>query len=195
MTPAQTPLPTPPAAPVAAKAWPQQRLYRVAGVAAAQVLVLLGIAVLAWATASTGQVVRLRTRPLDPRDTVYGDYARLNYAISDLAPALWRGPGPRPDFVRGGQRLFVRLEPAGPVWVATGIFDSRPATGPGPEAILPGTVEGQWAGSVHLRYGIERLYLPEGTGPRVKTATRDTTGLLVRVAVAPWGSVRLLGVD
>ena len=194
MTPIQAPTPLPTPSPVVA--WSQARLYRLAGLAAAQVLVLLGIAALAWATAGQGQVVRLRTRPLDPRDTMYGDYARLNYAISDLAPGLWRGPGPRPDFVRAGQRVFVRLEPAGTVWVATGIFGSHPSAGPGPEAILPGTVEGQWAGSVHLRYGLERLYLPEGTGPRLKAAARDTTtSLLVRVAVAPWGSVRLLGID
>lgn len=176
-------------------AWPRPRLYRLAGLAAAQVLVLLGIAALAWATAGQGQVVRLRTRPLDPRDALYGDYVRLNYAISDLAPGLWRGPGARPDFSQGGHPVFVRLVPAGAAWAATGIYGSRPAASPGTEAILPATVEGQWAGTVHLRYGFERLYLPEGTGPRLEAAARDTTGLLVRVAVAPWGSVRLLGVD
>ena len=193
MTPTSTPTPSPTLTPAAP--WPRPRLYRLAGLAAAQGLVLLGIAALAWATASTGQVVRLRTRPLDPRDTMYGDYARLNYAISDLAPGLWRGPGPRPDFRRAGQRVFVRLAPAGPVWVATGIFGSRPAAGAGPEALLPGTVEGLWGGSVHLRYGLERLYLPAGTGPRLQATTRDTASLVMRVAVAPWGSVRLLGAE
>jgi uncharacterized membrane-anchored protein len=176
-------------------AWPRLRLYRLAGLAAAQMLVLLGIAALAWATAGQGQVVRLRTRPLDPRDVLYGDYVRLNYAISDLAPGLWRGPGARPDFSRADQKVFVRLVPAGAAWAATGIYGSRPAAGASTEAILPATVEGQWAGTVHLRYGLERMYLPEGTGLRLEAAARDTTGLLVRVAVAPWGSVRLLGVD
>ena len=176
-------------------AWPRAKLYRLAGLAAAQVLVLLGIAALAWATASQGQVVRLRTRPLDPRDVLYGDYVRLNFAISDLAPNLWRGPGAWPDFSQAGQRVFVRLVPSGQVWAATGIYGSRPASGPGPEAILPATTEGHWAGAVHLRYGLERLYLPEGTGPRLEAAARDTSGLVVRVAVAPWGTVRLLGVD
>ena len=175
--------------------WSRARLYRLAGLAAAQALVLLGIAALAWATASQGQVVRLRTRPRDPHDALYGDYVRLNYAISDLAPGLWRGPGARPDFSRAGQRVFVRLVPAGAAWTATGIYGSRPETGTGPEAFLPATAEGQWAGAVHLRYGLERLYLPEGTGHRLEAAARDTSGLLVRVAVAPWGSVRLLGMD
>lgn len=179
-------------------AWPRARLYRLAGLAAAQVLVLLGIAALAWATASQGQVVRLRTRPLDPRDALYGDYVRLTYTISDLAPGLWRGPGARPNFIQGGQRVFVRVVPAGAVWAATGIYGSRPAAGAGPEAILPATVEGQWAGAVHLRYGLERFYLPENTGSRLLPnpgPARDTTTRLVRVAVAPWGTVRLLGVD
>ncbi|RZK63145.1 MAG: hypothetical protein EOO59_00575 [Hymenobacter sp.] len=186
--------PTPPVAPVPT-VWSWARLARLAGLAAAQVLGLLGIAALAWATAGQGQVVRLRTRPLDPRDALYGDYVRLHYAISDLPPSLWQGPGGRPDFSQGGQRVFVRVVPAGSAWRATGIYSSRPAAGSGPEAILPATAEGQWAGTVHLRYGLERLYLPEGTGPRLEAAARDTSGLLVRVAVAPWGSVRLLGVD
>lgn len=180
---------------IAPAVWSRAKLYRLGGLAAAQGLVLLGIAALAWATAGQGQVVRLRTRPLDPRDALYGDYVRLNYAISDLAPGLWRGPGARPDFSRAGQRVFVRVVPGGAAWAATGIYGRRPAASAGTEAILPATVEGQWAGAVHLRYGLERMYLPEGTGPHLEAAARDTTGLLVRVAVAPWGSVRLLGVD
>lgn len=181
-----------PAAPVA---WARPRLYRLGGLAAAQVLVLLGIAALAWATAGQGQLVQLRTHPLDPRDALYGDFVRLNYAISDLPPALWRGPGPRPDFGRAGQRVFVQVAPAGAAWAATGIYGRRPAAGPGPAAILPATVDGQWAGTVHLRYGLERFYLPEGTGHRLETTGRDTSTRLVRIAVAPWGTVRLLGVE
>ena len=192
MTPVQPAGDLTPAVPTA---WSRAKLYRLGGLAAAQVLVLLGIAVLAWATASQGQTVVLRTHPLDPRDALYGDFVRLNYTISDLSPALWRGPGARPDFSRTGQRVFVRVTPAGAVWAATGIYGSRPAAGPGPEAILPAKVEGQWAGTVHLRYGLERFYLPEGTGHRLEGTARDTTGRLVRLAVAPWGSVRLLGVD
>lgn len=180
---------------VAPTAWPRPRLYRLAGLAAAQVLVLLSIAALAWATVGQGQVVRLRTRPLDPRDALYGDYVRLTYTISDRAPGLWRGPGARPNFIQGGQRVFVRVVPAGAAWAATGIYGRRPAAGASPEAILPATVEGQWAGAVHLRYGLERFYLPAGTGRRVEAAAHDTTGLLVRVVVAPWGTVRLLGAD
>ncbi len=179
----------------ASAAWSRAKLYRLGGLAAAQVLVLLGIAALAWATASQGQTVVLRTHPLDPRDALYGDFVRLNYTISDLSPALWRGPGARPDFGRIGQRVFVRVAPAGAAWAATGIYGSRPAAGSEPEAILPARVEGQWAGTVHLRYGLERFYLPEGTGHRLEGTASDTTGRLVRLAVAPWGSIRLLGVD
>ena len=181
--------------PPAPAAWSRARLYWLRGLAAAQVLVLLGIAGLAWATAGQGQLVQLRTCPLDPRDALYGDYVRLNYTISDLAPGLWRGPGARPDFGRSGQQVFVRVAPAGAAWAATGIYGTRPAAGAGPEAILPATVEGQWAGTVHLRYGLERFYLPEGTGHRLEATARDTSGRLVRIAVAPWGTVRLLGVD
>lgn len=192
MTPAPSSGDSPSAAPAA---WSRARLYRLGGLAAAQVLVLLGIGALAWATAGQGQVVRLRTRPVDPRDALYGDFVRLNYAISDLPPALWRGPGPRPDFGRVGQRVFVRVAPAGAAWAATGIYGSRPAAGAGTEAILPARVEGQWAGTVHLRYGLERFYLPEGTGYRLEATSRDTTSRLVRIAVAPWGTVRLLGIE
>jgi uncharacterized membrane-anchored protein len=157
---------------------------------AAQVLVLLGIAGLALATDRWGQTVVLRTRPADPRDILYGDYVRLDYDISQLAASLWRGPGPLPT---KGQAVWVLLRPATPAWQPVGIYRAAPSAAPG-QAALQAQVETSWTRRLNLRYGLERYYLPEGTGRRLEAATRDSSGLLVRVQVAPWGTVRLGGV-
>ncbi|WP_345237940.1 GDYXXLXY domain-containing protein [Hymenobacter saemangeumensis] len=156
----------------------------------AQALVLLGIAGLAWAADHWGQTIRLRTRPVDPRNILYGDYVRLNYDISRLDTSLWRGPGRVPD---RGRRVWVLLRRASPAWQAAGVYGEAPAT-TADQVALPAQVENSWRG-ISLRYGLERYYIPEGSGQRLEKAAADSAGLLVRVQVASWGTVRLQGVE
>ncbi|UOQ78854.1 GDYXXLXY domain-containing protein [Hymenobacter sp. 5516J-16] len=57
----------------------------------AQVVFVLGVAAAGYATAALGRTVVLRTRPVDPRDLLYGDYVNLRYHVSELPGSLWRG--------------------------------------------------------------------------------------------------------
>src|SRR5690349_10198778 len=41
-----------------------------------------------------GRVIYFRTAPVDPRDPMRGDYARLSYDISRIPFHSWRGPLP-----------------------------------------------------------------------------------------------------
>lgn len=165
--------------------------------AAAQVAVLLGLAALAYATASQGQVLLLRVRPINLAAVAAGEQVEVHYDISDLPLALWRGPAPAP---RVGERVFVRLVPAASgapaaVWQAAAVYDQAPAAA-ADGAVLPATVEGTWQKQLHLRYfGLERLTVPSAGAARFKQIARDSAGVHVRVAVAPWGTVRLLGTE
>lgn len=176
VAPASSPSPT----------WPWLRLLMLA-----QVLVLLGIAALSYATDRWGTLIRLRTQPVDPTDVLYGDYVTLNYAISNLPARLWRGPGPVP---RAGHSAWVLLRPAGVAFAAVSLHGEAPPTAPG-EVALRGEVEHNWGKQLHLRYGLERFYLPQHQGHRLEQSAGDSSRQLVRVRVAPWGQVRLEGVD
>jgi len=178
-----SPAPTP-NAPATTRPRPWLRLL-----VAAQVLVLLGIAALAYAADHWGRTVLLHTRPADPRDLLYGDYVRLNYDISQLDSGLWRGPGPLPP---KGRPVWVLLRPAQPAWQPVGVFGTAPSPAAG-QIALQAQTEISWGRHLNLRYGLERYYLPEGTGRRLETAAADSSGLLVQVQVAPWGTVRLRG--
>jgi uncharacterized membrane-anchored protein len=156
---------------------------------AAQALVLLGIAGLALATDHWGRTLRLRTRPVDPRDLLYGDYVRLSYDVSELDSTLWRGPGPVP---RRGGHVWVLLRAATPAWQPVGVYGTAPPA-TADQAVLRGQVVNGWTRKISIRYGLERYYVPEGRGRKLEAAAQDSAGLLVRVQLAPWGSVRLVG--
>ncbi len=156
----------------------------------AQVLYVLGVAAAGYATQALGQHLVLSTRPIDPRDLLYGDFVRLHYGISEVPGRLWRDLATPP---RRRQRVYVLLT-AGPDSLSTaiGVY----ATAPRPaanQAVLRGWVTDVYRHSLGLRYGLERYYVPEGSGLRLEKAGR-TRPLRVSVSVAPWGQARITSV-
>ena len=90
----------------------------------------------------------LRTRPVDPRDLLRGDYIILGYDIS-TPPGVVK-PG------RNGQTVFVRLKKDGRFWIADAVADSPGADG------AP-WVRARWKNQ-RLDYGIDKYFVPEGKG-------------------------------
>lgn len=139
---------------------------------AAQPLVLLWMAGEREWIARTGQVVYLRTAPIDPRDLFRGDFVRLRYEINsvpteDLDAAL-RVPAAQR---RRHEVVYTRLRPAGEgLYEAAGTSAERPAEGP----FLRGRTEDDWrmgwrsAGQVLVKYGIEQLYVEQGGGGAIE---------------------------
>ena len=157
---------------------------------AAQVLYVLGVAGAGYATTAYGQHIVLATTPVDPRDLLYGDFVRLRYAISEVPLGLWREAAPPTR----RQAVFVLLA-AGPdsLSTAVGVYARapRPASG---QAVLRGWVTEVYRHALDLRFNLERYYVPEGSGLRLKKAGRRHP-LRVRVSIAPWGQARIVGVD
>ena len=175
---------------------------------AAQVLYVLGVAGAGYATTALGQHIILNTRPIDPRDLLYGDFVRLNYAISEVPATLWRDPATPP---KRRQNVYVLLA-AGPDSLSTaiGVYPAAPRAGRGRacrrpdlpaapraganQAVLRGWVSDVYARSLSLRYGLERYYVPEGSGLRLEKAGH-TRPLKIRVSIAPWGQSRITAVE
>jgi uncharacterized membrane-anchored protein len=157
----------------------------------AQVLYVLGVAGAGYATTALGQHILLSTRPIDPRDLLYGDFVRLNYTISEVPASLWRDPATPP---KRRQNVYVLLA-AGPDSLSTaiGVYPAAPRPGAN-QAVLRGWVNDVYAHSISLRYGLERYYVPEGSGLRLEKVGRIRP-LKVRVSIAPWGQSRITSVD
>ena len=92
----------------------------------------------------------LRTRPVDPRDLLRGDYITLGYEIS-TPPS-----GVQPPENGEGKIVFVRLKPDARFWVADRVADSPRDDG------AP-WLRARWKHQA-LDYGIDRYYVPEGKG-------------------------------
>ncbi|WP_028549822.1 GDYXXLXY domain-containing protein [Paenibacillus sp. UNC451MF] len=154
-----------------------------------QLLVLAGIAVSYYAVGWFGTEIKLKTAPVDPRDYLYGDYVRLGYDISRLDSSLWNEKEIEVD---SGKRVYVLLKPdVHGVYEAKGIYASKPAPQPG-EAVLRGTVTNHWSGSISISYGLEKYYVPEGTGRELE---EQANNLIAKVKVASWGQAKIVALE
>jgi len=108
--------------------------------------------------------IRLEVVQRDPRDLLRGDYIWLQYPIADIP--LEMIVGGRPDY---GDRIWLTLAPREGVHAMVAVSREPLVPAPG-ERLLVGRVQSLSArgrGSellVHVVYGIERLYVPEGKG-------------------------------
>jgi uncharacterized membrane-anchored protein len=165
-----------------------------AALAVAQIAVLGSMI---WARASilrNGAEIALEVRPIDPRDLLRGDYVIVSYNISTLPKELFGG-AKREDY-SGPHTVFVRLKAD-----ATGIWQPVLARLDAPDATPPAAGEvdlrgytGYWPaesdGSVSMDYGIERFYLPEGTGRPIEEGI-GVRPFTMKVAVASDGVAQI----
>jgi uncharacterized membrane-anchored protein len=155
--------------------------------------VLAQLLVLAWMAGErewifrTGQVVYLRTAPIDPRDLFRGDFVRLQYEINSvraeqLEPTLRTAPSER----KRHEIMYTRLQPAG-----EGLYESAgtSATQPTEGIFIRGRTEDQWrmgwrgAGHTFVRYGIEQLFVEQGSGKAIEERRGTRDGLQVPMEV------------
>jgi len=156
---------------------------------ALQALFLIGLACTFYAADWMGREIRLRTAPVDPRDYLYGDYVILSYEMSQLNTSLWQGGSELPD---RGDTVYVALAPdTEGIYAPVAFYPNRAAV-PEEQVLIRALVEYQWDHIVTVKYGLERYYVPEGTG---ETLQRQAGNLLVTVKVAPWGQTVITGVE
>lgn len=163
-----------------------------------KVLVLLVVVaqllVLAWMAGErewifrTGQVVYLRTAPVDPRDLFRGDFVRLQYEINSVRMEDSDAATPARERKRH-QVMYTRLRPAGEgLHEAAGTTTERPTEG----LYIRGRTEDQWRfgwrgpGHMFVKYGIEQLFVEQGAGKAIeqRRGTRDGLQVPMEVEVA-----------
>ena len=163
------------------------------------IVALVQTAALAWMIGDrvrllkTGREIVLPVVPVDPRDLFRGDYVTLSYDISRIQLAADLDTKPIRE-----TPYFVVLEksPDG-AWTAarTGEFEPGPLA-PG-EVLLKGTLDRTfgWASGRRWRvahFGIEKYFVPEGTGRQLEQAARDKK-LAAVIAVDASGRAAIKG--
>jgi len=139
----------------------------------------------------TGQVVTLRTAPLDPRDVMRGDYVRLDYEVSSVPRSRWRGRFALPDAVSPGlprdTKVYATLrENDDGLAELVSLSDVRPADG----LFLRGRSSPWWRGNlIGVRYGIEGYFLEQGRAKELELQrNRDGIQVPLEMAVAVGGN-------
>lgn len=109
----------------------------------------------------SGETVRLRVIPIDPRDFFRGEYVILNYAINRPLgdDRLYNDSWPAP-----GTTIYVKLVPEndGTHWQPSGYSFARPASGK--------FIRGRTKFYNYVEFGIESYFLQEGEGSKYEEA-------------------------
>jgi uncharacterized membrane-anchored protein len=168
--------------------------YFVAIAVAAQLVVLAWMAAEREWIFRTGRVVYLRTAPIDPRDLFRGDFVRLQYEINSVRMEKPRtAPGAPPPERKRHAVVYTRLQPTGDgVHDAAGSSTTRPSEG----VFIRGRTEDDWrlgwrgGGHTVVKYGIEQLFVEQGSGKAIeeRRGTRDGLQVPMEVEVALSGS-------
>ncbi len=143
-----------------------------------QLAVLLSIFGFKQYTVWTGETVVLRVAPFDPRDPFRGDYFTVRYDISTLDPDEVAGD----DYVSGDVYVEVREDDDG-YWDAVALHDERERTFDDTQ-LIKGDVDysrGWRDDSIIVSYGIEEIFIPEGSGEQLPFGEAHTVGVAVKV--------------
>jgi len=166
-----------------------------------QVLVLAFMAGKREYIARTGDVVYLRTAPIDPRDLFRGDYVRLRYeaSIVPLARASADIAEQVKKYTYGGTVYSALEKGEGGLAEVTGLSTTRPASG----IFIKGRLAQSWRfgtaspETVAVEYGIEAYYVQEGKGLEIEKQqgmrTTIQTPLEMEVALGSDGTAVIRG--
>ncbi|MFO1512808.1 MAG: GDYXXLXY domain-containing protein [Verrucomicrobiota bacterium] len=157
-----------------------------------KLLVLVLVLQLAWllgtvATQETalvrGQLIRLETQPVDPRDLLRGDYLVLNYKISNVPKALFTPP--LAENLPPGEVVWIAVSPHGEFYEV--VRASRERFEPAADQILI-KAQTSWnnrrSDAEHLQYGLEQYFVHERTGnPRGKITVEAVVSTSGRASI------------
>jgi len=124
-----------------------------------QLVIIFSIIIFKIAVLTGGTEVLLKIEPVDPRDPLRGDHLTFSYyKISNLYTYLFNYSP-----IRGGDTVYVPLKKQENYWIATfGVQKTKPI-GEG-KIFLRGKVSSVYGDKVHIIYGIEDYFIPEGAG-------------------------------
>lgn len=158
---------------------------KLAIVVAIQLLVLFGVLGFKQYTVLTGDTVLLKAQPIDPRELAGATAGAVRFDISRLSPAAvaWDNDAPRCC----NAPVYVELQrQADGYWTAVAVHGDNRHTRAG-TVVIKGTVGSTYAPyggalqPVEIRYGIEQIFIPEGSAANIPSGTGHTVAVAVKV--------------
>lgn len=150
-------------------------------VVAVQFLVLLSVLAFKQYTVLTGTTVLLKTAPVDPRDLVRGDFVAVRYEISTVDRSLVTDEYKYPT---GPVYVELRRGSDG-YWEAVAVHTERERSYGGTVLIKGDVQEERYQpgsyGTMNIRYGIEQVFVPEGSGADLPSGSGHTVAVEVKV--------------
>ena len=125
---------------------------------AVQLIIIFSIIIFKIAVLTGGTEILLRIEPVDPRDPLRGDHLTFSYKISNLRSYLFNYSP-----IREGDTVYVPLKRRGKYWTAVfGVQKTKPIDEE--KVFLRGKISRVYGKRIHIIYGIEDYFIPEGTG-------------------------------
>ena len=145
-----------------------------------------------------GQVIHLRTAPIDPRDLFRGDYVRLNYELSRIPVTAIKDAIGGPT-LKKGRKIYVSLKEG-----SSGLYELTEANLNKPQEGLYLTGRSVYehrlssAGNpLWVNYGIEAYFVEQGKGRIIEKRRGNWTGVQVplemEIAVGAGGEAVIKG--
>ncbi len=153
---------------------------------ALQVVIIFTIIIFKVSILSGGTSILLRVKPVDSRDPLRGDYATFKY--SDISnPDLYI---PSRKKIRNGDTVYVVLRRVEKYWTAENIQKTKPSGGKLyiKGKVISGGIENQsvifsnqrfYGTHVHVVYGIEQYFIPEGKGQGLSFWNKEAVAKVV----------------
>lgn len=162
---------------------------------AAQIAVLAGMLVNASFPLWTGTEIKLRTQPVDPRSLFRGNYARLNFDISNLPIGTLADA----ESLRSNEIIYVLLK-ENPDGIYE--FDSASLTEPQSGVFIRGRYRGvnrlpvteAQESNIHIEYGIEAYFAPVEKALALENQLR-ASGAIAHVMVTDGGKAALKAIS
>lgn len=157
-------------------------------------LALAGMVAKKQYTLNAGELVVLKTEPIDPRSLFRGDYVRLRYDISTLAAADF----PAVKGLRHNDTIYVSLQKGEAFWGPKAVSLTPPEHG-ADIVVIKGRVNMSWlrgldaSDSVNVKYGIENYFVPEGEGLKLERL-RNQQKVSLQIAVDAFGNAGIKAV-
>lgn len=146
-----------------------------------QSLILAAVPAKKLYTLHTGQVVKLKTVPVDPYDFLSGYYVTLNYEISVKSGQF-----------KDGSTVYTVITPdANGIYNFKSISDTWPKDLGSGDVVIKGKAVENWRGNV--QYGIESYFIPEDMRQSIeKRLRRDNRNVIIEVKVDKFGNSAIL---
>lgn len=150
----------------------------------------------------TGDIIYLRTAPIDPRDLFRGDFVRLNYELSSIPPG--RQKISSYENLRKGTPVFAMLRRHdNGLAELQYVTDIEPDEGPYIKGFSDSGRYFKKGSTLIVRYGIEAYYVQQGKGIEMeeklgrnrwrKNAPEEQTPLEMRIALSSGGTAIITG--